>query len=121
MSTKTIYDMTPRQLEEQLVGKSITAIDERAITLGDGTTLEIQDTDDCCAWFNGEVRAIDLSDNVVTGVRHDERENADYLDTYTLTILSSVTELAAVDIMGDPTSGYYVHSVNLKVTTKETA
>lgn len=123
MSKKTVYDMSPRDLEDALIGKSIVAAEGGEIVLSDGTVLEIEDTADCCAWYEGTVRAIDLSDNVVTGVRFDDTGDPDdpYKDHYTLTILSSVTELAAVDIDGDPGSGYYVHSVNLKVTTKEQA
>lgn len=119
MNEKTIYDMTGDHLEAALVGKSITATSEDSITLSDGTVLHIEDTSDCCAWFTGSVRSIDLSDNIVTGVREDDRDGDEWTEHYTLTILSHTREIAAVDIDGDPTSGYYCHSVDLRIAKEE--
>ena len=116
MNEKTIYDMTGYDLEKALVGKSIVATSEDSISLSDGTVLHIEDTGDCCAWFEGAVRSIDLSDNIVTGIREDDRDGDEWPVHYTLTVLSHAREIVAVDIDGDPTSGYYVHSVDLRIT-----
>ena len=120
MAEKYIYDMTEGDLAAALIGKSVTATTEDSITLSDGTMLRIEDTGDCCAWFEGAVRSIDLSDNIITGVRVDDRQECDYDDEdYTITVLSASTELLGVDITGNPTSGYYCHSVNLRIVTPE--
>lgn len=122
MNTKTTA-LNDDTLAEALVGKSIIAIDGDSITLSDGTELHVESTADCCAYYDAEVRAIDLSDNIVTGVRWDEREGepAGSREDYTLTVLSSSNELLAVDVEGDEGSGYYVHSADLRIVTKENA
>lgn len=121
MTIKTT-ELDEHSLAEALVGKSITALEGNRLTLDDGTVLHIEDTSDCCAWYDAEVRAIDLSDNIVTGVRLDEREGEpDWgREHYTLTVLSSSSELLAVDVEGDEGNGYYVHSAFLRIVTKET-
>lgn len=121
MTTKTT-SLDEHSLAEALVGKSITTLEGNRLTLDDGTVLHIEDTSDCCAWYDAEVRAIDLSDNIVTGVRLDEREGEpDWgREHYTLTVLSSSSELLAVDVEGDEGNGYYVHSAFLRIVTKET-
>lgn len=120
MTETRIYDMDEGDLASTLVGKSITATTPVSITLSDGTVLRIEDVSDCCAWFEGSVRSIDLNDNIVTGVRVDDHQEDDYGDEdYTITVLSASTELLGVDITGNPTSGYYCHSVNLHIITPE--
>lgn len=122
MTTK-ITSLDEYSLAEALVGKSITSLEGNRLTLGDGTVLYIEDTSDCCAWYDAEAWPIDLSDNIVTGVRLDEREgDPDWgREHYTLTVLSASTELLAVDVNGDEGNGYYVHSAELRIVTKETA
>lgn len=120
MTTK-ITDLDEYSLAKALVGKSITALEGNRLTLGDGTVLYIEDTADCCAYYNAEARAIDLSDNIVTGVRLDEREGDPdgSREHYTLTVLSAATELLAVDVEGDEGNGYYVFAAELRIVTKE--
>lgn len=122
MTIKTT-SLNEHSLAEALVGKSITNLDGNRLALDDGTVLYIEDTSDCCAYYNAEARAIDLTDNIVTGVRLDEREgDPDWgREHYTLTVLSASTELLAVDVEGDEGSGYYVHSAELSIVTKENA
>lgn len=114
----TIYDADRDDFATQLVGKSIKTIAGDVIELTDGTTLEVQNTGDCCAWFRGEVEAIDLTDNAITAVERVENgeDNDDYGDeNYSIHILSAHKLIAKVNIEGNATSGYYCHSINLNV------
>lgn len=122
MTTKTT-SLDEYSLAEALVGKSITALEGNRLTLDDGTLLHVEDASECCAYYYAEARAIDLTDNIVTGVRLDELEGDPNgsREHYTLTVLSSSSELLAVDVEGDEGSGYYVHSADLHIVTKETA
>lgn len=116
MKKKTIYDMTDRDLAKQLVGKSIKSIAGSTIELTDGTVLEIEDTSDCCAWFSGDIEAFDFDDNVITAVEHHDAEaEHTYEEAWSLHVLSAHKLIAKVNIEGDPTSGYYCHSVDLIV------
>ena len=117
---ETIYDMSDRDLAEQLVGKSIKSIAGSTIELTDGTVLEIEDTSDCCAWFRGDIEAFDFNDNVITAVEtHDAEAEDEYTEAWSLHVLSAHTLIAKVNIEGDPTSGYYCHSVNLTVKAQQ--
>ena len=116
MKESTVYDMTDHDLAMQLVGKSVKAIAGTTIELTDGTVLNLEDTSDCCAWFRGDVEAFDFGDNVITAVeRHDVETEDDYSEAWSLHVLSAHKLIAKVNIEGDPTSGYYCHSVNLRV------
>lgn len=118
MTDNKIYDMTSRDLAENLVGKSIKGIAGDTIELTDGTVLELEDTGDCCAYFNGSLEVIDLTDNAITSVKHVDREpkdDSDYDEHWSLHILSAHKLIAKVNIDGNATSGYYCHSINLKV------
>lgn len=111
----TIYDMTAGDLAENLIGKSIKAIAGDVIELTDGTVLEIEDTGDCCAYFNGSLEVIDLTDNAITRVEQVDLGEDEYDEKWSLHILSAHKLIAKVNIEGDSTSGYYCHSINLKV------
>ena len=114
----TIYDMTFDDLEKELIGKTVVAIDEgdNALTLDDGRVLKFRDTADCCAWFNGELRAGNLTDNAVTALKVTDRQKEVYDDEdYTIHILAANKKIADLDIYGNPTSGYYCHSINLDI------
>lgn len=116
MSETTIYDMTDRDLAEQLVGKSIKTIAGETIELTDGTVLEIQGTSDCCAWFQGDIEAFDFDDNVITAVEeHDAEAWYEDDEAWSLHVVSAHKLIAKVNIEGNATSGYYCHSVNLIV------
>ena len=116
MSDTTIYDLTESGLAAQLVGKSIQSIAGNTILLTDGTVLEIEDTSDCCAWFSGDITAFDFADNVITGVERVESTAADeYDEAWTLKVFSAHKVIAEVNIEGNATSGYYCHSVDMRV------
>jgi hypothetical protein len=111
-----ICDMGPEDLSNAIVGSTILAIDENKITLSSGKTLEIENTSDCCAWFEGDIKAFDFKDNVVTGIEQVEREGtANAPEAWTLKVLSNHRTIAEIDIEGDSSSGYYCHSVNLRI------
>ena len=113
-----IFDMSVDDLEEALIGKSIVEIDESRnnLMLNDGTTLEFQDTHDCCAWFNANLRAGNLTDNAITAIKVTDRQGEQYGDEdYTIHILAANKNIADLDIYGNPTSGFYCHSINLGI------
>ena len=112
---ETIYDASTYEFERELVGKSIKAIIGDRIELSDGTILELEDTGDCCAYFNGELEVIDLTDNAITSVECEDRGEDEYDEKWSLHILSAHKLIAKVNIEGNSTSGYYCHSINLLV------
>lgn len=120
MTENTIYDLNYHDLQDELLGKSIAAIAGDTIELNDGTILTLEDTSDCCAWFSGSLEVIDLSDNAITRVeQHDvETPEDDYDEHWSLHILSSHKLIAKVNIDGNAQSGYYCHSINLRVKRK---
>ena len=114
----TVYDMTPEDLERELIGKSIVEIDESGnnLMLNDGTILEFRDTADCCAWFDANLRAGNLTDNAITAIKVTDRQGEQYGDEdYTIHILAANKNIADLDIYGNPTSGFYCHSINLAI------
>ncbi|KLI88579.1 hypothetical protein AA310_12375 [Arthrobacter sp. YC-RL1] len=112
-----IYDLESDDLAKVLIGKRITGIDERAgsIKLEDGTQLIIEDSADCCAYFGGDLKKIDLTENAITAIRHDDLSTGEYDEHWKLTVLSVDKEVCAIEIDGDSGSGYYCHSINLIV------
>lgn len=118
---ETIYDLGKQDLEDLLIGKVITGIDEDAgtITLNDGTILELEDTGSCCAWFDGELKKIDLTENAITAVAVKELGQNDYDEHWELVVLSADKAVCAIEIEGDSTNGYYCHSINLLVKKPE--
>ena len=114
--------MTFDDLKKELIGKTVVAIDEgdNALTLDDGRVLKFRDTAECCAWFNGELRAGNLTDNAITAVKvteHQDPEDVHGDEYYTIHILAANKKIADLDIYGNPTSGYYCHSINLDIYT----
>lgn len=119
MSDEKIYDMSRDDLAQRLVGKSIKGIAGSVIELTDGTVLEIEDASDCCAWFTGDIKAFDFADNVITGVEQvDAKAAGEYDEAWTLKVFSAHKVIAEVNIEGNSTSGYYCHSVALRVKGK---
>ena len=117
--TETVWDMSAQDLEDQVLGKRVEFISEtdNSIHLDDGTVLRLEDTSSCCAWFNAELKKGNLTDNAITAVEEVPRQpDEEYNESWSLNILAADTRLATVDIEGNPTSGYYCHSVNLIVT-----
>lgn len=116
----TIRDMTAQDLERELIGRAVTAIDERnnKLTLDDGRVLEFKDTFDCCAWFNANLTAGNLTDNAITAIKVTDRQEEEYGDEdYTIHIFAANKKIADLDINGNPTSGYYCHSIDLDIHT----
>ena len=116
-----VWDMSVNDLKKELIGKSIVEIDESAnkLTLNDGTTLEFQDTADCCAWFNANLRAGNLTDNAITAIKVTDRPGEYGYEDYTIHILAANKKIADLDINGNAGSGYYCHSINLRICGKE--
>lgn len=115
---ETIMDMSAKDLEKELIGKTVVEIDERenTLTLNDGRKLAFRDTSDCCAWFNANLRAGNLTDNAITAIKVTDRQEEMYADEdYTIHILAANEKIADLDISGNPTSGYYCHSINLEI------
>ena len=115
-----IRDMHWEDLSRALVGKVITDIDPstNTLTLSDGTALTFEDTSGCCAWFAAELKAGNLTENAVTAIRYTDNapEAGAYDDeNYTLHILAVDHNIADLTITGNPTSGYYCHSINLTI------
>lgn len=121
MSSEIIYDMDARDLADQIVGKTVTSIDtaKRTLTLSDGTLLKVEDTSDCCAWFDATLREGKLTQNAVTAVTATARDDDDYCEHYTLHVLAVDDEVCAVEIDGTEGNGYYCHSINLEVVKPE--
>lgn len=119
MTDETEYDMTADDLARVIVGKRVVEVDEAKsiLTLDDGTTLEFEDVADCCAWFSADLKAGHLTDNAVTALEVVENENddSDVPEDYSIHILAADTRIADLTITGDPTSGYYCHSITLRV------
>ncbi|GAA1049475.1 DUF7448 domain-containing protein [Arthrobacter russicus] len=118
-----IYDMTEDDLAKIVLGKTITNIDTKnnTCTLNDGTILEFEDTSDCCAWFSAELHAGHLTQNMITNIQVEDKaaDDQDFDQKYTIHVLAEATEVLAIDIEGTPTSGYYCHSINLNITSKD--
>jgi hypothetical protein len=73
------------------------------------------DAEDCCAWFEGDIKALDFADNLVTGVEFVDSQIQGVPEAWTLRVLSNHKVLAEINIQGDSSNGYYCHSVNLLI------
>lgn len=100
---------------QELVGKRIVELTADKLYLNDGTVLEIQSGGDCCAWFEGAYRAIDLDDNVITRVDTEFPTTWDNNELFTINIYTAHKQIAAVDVIGDESNGYYGSSITLVV------
>ena len=117
-SDQIIRDMTFSDLERELIGKTVVEIDEseNTLTLNDGRKLAFRDTGDCCAWFEANLREGNLTDNAITALKVTDRQEEVYDDEdYTIHILAANEKIADLDINGNPTSGYYCHSIDLEI------
>ena len=117
-SIESIYDMTAQDLRDEVVGHSIVSINTitKTIVLDNGTTLEIEDYEGCCAWFGGELEVIDLDENVITRIEQvDSTAVETGLESWSLHIYTAHKLIAKVNIDGDPANGMYGSSVNLLV------
>lgn len=116
MSDKMHYSAGDYEFRNELIGKRIVEITAERMRLDDGTILIIEDGGDCCAWFAGEFKALSLSDNAITRVEAEDVPENDEDQLFTIHIYSAHEQLAVVDVQGDPSSGYYGSSINLRVT-----
>lgn len=117
-----IRDMDRSDLEKHVLGKRVTEVntERNTITLDDGTVLEFEGASECCAWFAANLKAGELTDNMVTAVREEEAECPDARESWSLHILAGDTRLASVDICGDSSNGYYCHSIILNISKPST-
>lgn len=116
----THYSADDYDFRQELVGKSIVQLTEDKLYLNDGTILEIQSGGDCCAWFEGVYRAIDLDDNVIMRVDGVPATTYDDDELFTINIYTAHKVIAAVDVFGNEGTGYYGSSINLAVYRKDT-
>ncbi|MGO2600840.1 MAG: DUF7448 domain-containing protein [Brevibacterium aurantiacum] len=115
---REIHDLRQEDLEKEVLGKKVVHINETlgTIELNDGTTLQLQDTSSCCAYFDGQLKAGNFTDNAITAVSHEDlSDKRDYEEHWALHILAGDDRIASIDIDGTSTSGYYCHSINLDV------
>lgn len=116
-STERVYGADEVDFAKELVGRSITLVDDyhNFIFLDDGTKLKLEDAQGCCAWFQVEdVRVThDYQHNIITAVTR--RELPDTENGFTITVLAGVQELMEIDIDGSLGSGYYCQSIDLLV------
>lgn len=110
-----IHDMNEYDLAKELIGKRIVSIAGETMQLDDGTVLEFKDTRGCCAWFTAQLHEGNLTDNAITAIETEELDDDGAPEHYNLHILAADQRVAAVEIEGDATSGYYCHSINLIV------
>jgi hypothetical protein len=110
-----IRDMNEYDLAKELIGKTVVKIVGETMRLDDGTALEFKDTGSCCAWFTAQLHEGNLTDNAVTAIEAEEVDDDEAPEHYNLHILAADERVAAVEITGDPTNGYYCHSINLIV------
>ncbi|GAA2545862.1 hypothetical protein HD598_002143 [Neomicrococcus aestuarii] len=113
--SERIYDLGEQDLASLLIGKTITEINEetREITLSDRTVLQLEDVQDCCAYFDGILKKIDLTENAITAVQYKNLGEDEYDEHWELTVLSVDKAVCAIEIDGNSTSGYYCHSIAL--------
>lgn len=98
---ETIRDVTRTDLEELLIGHKIVDIveDDKTIILDNGTQLTFEDTDECCAWFEAELKKGNLVDNIVTAVKYEQLEpEKGRPDRFTLHVLAVDENICDVDI-----------------------
>lgn len=103
-----------------LVGRRIVELAEDKVVLDDGTELVLEPGGDCCAYFEGVFRAIDLDDNVITRVEQVPHADMDEAGRYTddlfsIFIYTAHKQIAAADVKGSEGSGYYGSSINIEV------
>ena len=113
-------EIDEEDLAQVLVGRKVVNIKEvygsTELTLDDGTIVALSDTADCCAWYSQEVKNINLLDNIITKAEVKELpEDSEAEDGWIITILSHDKEIGSINVEGDPTSGYYVHSIIIEV------
>ena len=113
---------TQETLTKYLVGRRIAAADDDTLTLDDGTTLKLYESDyDCCAGAHGEWEILD-PDRLEAAITHVEYEEYDLEDDYTrvakckITILHNQNPIALGDGYADAgNDGYYFSVLSLEI------
>ena len=114
-------------LTKHLVGRRITAADSDTLTLDDGTTLRLYESDqDCCAGAFGDWEILD-PDRLEAAITSVEYEEDDYDDDYTrvakckITIFHNQNPIALGDGYADAgNDGYYFSALSLEITVDGT-
>lgn len=109
-------------LTKYLVGRRITTADRNTLTLDDGTTLELYESEqDCCAGAHGEWKIID-PDRLEAAITNVEYEEANYDDDYArvatckITILHNQNPIALGNGYADAgNDGYYFSVLSLEI------
>lgn len=114
-------------LTKYLVGRRITTSTDDTLTLDDGTTLRLYESDqDCCAGASGEWEILD-PDRLEAAITDVDYEDAAYHDGDTriakckITILHNQNPIALGDGYADAgNGGYYFSVLSLKVAVNGT-
>ena len=114
-------------LTKYLVGRRITTADNNTLTLDDGTTLHLYESEqDCCAGASGKWEILD-HDRLEAAITHVEYESDGYKDFYTrattcrITILHNQHPIALGDGHANAgNGGYYFSALSLEVTVDGT-
>lgn len=114
-------------LTKHLVGRRITAADRDILTLDDGTTLTLYESEqECCAGADGEWEILDPDrlEAVITHVEYEEDDYEDgdtYGETCKITILHNQNPIALGDGYADAgNGGYYFSALSLEITVDGT-
>lgn len=110
------YYGTEENFKELLVGRKVKEIKDLTLVLDNGTEIELLDSVDCCSWFTPSISNYSKfqSDHIITDVTTTEN-TGDSPDGFTLHILSEAMPLFDIQIDGDASNGYYLHSIYLDV------
>lgn len=109
-------------LTKHLVGKRITTATDDTLTLDDGTTLELYESEqDCCAGAHGEWKILD-PDRLEAAITNVEYESDSFEDggtrgrTCKITILHNQNPIALGDGYADAgNGGYYFSTLSLEI------
>ena len=116
------YGLSADSIKEYLVGRMIVSIDEYhgEMTLDDGTVLELIDAHECCAWYDAVIGDDIKLKTIITDVDEEPDYDSDAVEAYRIVILGEDCRIGTIDVVGDPTSGYYCHSAYFSVRVKKT-
>lgn len=116
------YELSADSIKEYLVGRMIVSIDEYhgEMTLDNGTVLELIDASECCAWYNAVIGNDIKLKTIITDVDEEPDDDSDEVEAYRIVILGEDCRIGTINVVGDPTSGYYCHSAYFSVRVKKT-
>ena len=116
------YELSSDSIKEYLVGRMIVSIDEYhgEMTLDDGTVLELIDAHECCAWYDAVIGDDIKLKTIITDVDEEPDYDSDEVEAYRIVILGEDCRIGTINVVGDPTSGYYCHSAYFSVRVKKT-